>query len=160
MRLFLASEELGGHADALRRMAGEGRKALFITNAHDYYEPERRVEYVDRKSRCLIDAGFEVTELDLRKYFDKAEELKAFVDDYVPDVVFSIGGNVFLLRTAMKLSGMDEIIKEGVRTTDLSMAVIAPARWSRREIYAIMGMIIWSPKRCQKSMASRRSLTV
>lgn len=114
MRLFLASEELGEHADTLLELAGEGRKVLFITNAHDYYEPERRVEYVDRKSRCLIDAGFEVTELDLRKYFGKAEELKAFVDDYAPDVVFSIGGNVFLLRTAMKLSGMDEIIKEGV----------------------------------------------
>ena len=114
MRLFLASEELGDHADALSKMSGEGRKVLFIGNAHDYYDAERRAEYLYRKSRCLVDAGFEVTELDLRQYFGKPDELKAYVDSYNPDVVYSVGGNVFLLRTAMKLSGMDEIIKDGV----------------------------------------------
>ena len=114
MRLFLASEELGDHADALLKMSGEGRKVLFIGNAHDYYDAERRAEYLYRKSRCLVDAGFEVTELDLRQYFGKPDELKAYVDSYNPDVVYSVGGNVFLLRTAMKLSGMDEIIKDGV----------------------------------------------
>ena len=114
MRLFLASEELGVHADALLKLVGEGRKVLFIGNAHDYYDAERRAEYVARKSRCLIDAGFEVTELHLRQYFGKSDDLKAYVGSYGPDVVYSIGGNVFLLRTAMKLSGMDEIVKDGV----------------------------------------------
>ena len=114
MRLYLASEELGNHADALLKLVGEGRKVLFIGNAHDYYDAEKRAEYLYRKSRCLVDAGFEVTELDLRDYFGKPDELKAYVESYNPDVVYSVGGNVFLLRTAMKLSGMDEIIKEGV----------------------------------------------
>ncbi len=114
MRLYLASEELGNHADVLLKMAGESRKVLFIGNAHDYYDPEKRADYLYRKSRCLVDAGFEVAELDLREYFGRPDELKAYVDSYSPDVIFSVGGNVFLLRTAMKLSGMDEIIKDGV----------------------------------------------
>ena len=114
MRLYLASEELGNHADALLKLVGDGRKVLFIGNAHDYYDAEKRAEYLYRKSRCLVDAGFEVTELDLRDYFGKPDELKVYVESYNPDVVYSVGGNVFLLRTAMKLRGMDEIIKEGV----------------------------------------------
>ena len=114
MRLFLASEELGDHADEFRRLVGDGRKLLVITNARDYYEPERRVAIVAEKSAVFKANGFEPVELDLRKYFGKPEELKAYIDEFDPDVIYAIGGNCFLLNTAFHLSGMDQIIKDGV----------------------------------------------
>ena len=150
MRLYLASEELGNHADVLQKMADEGRKVLFIGNAHDYYDSEKRADYLYRKSRCLVDAGFEVTELDLRDYFGKPDELKEYVESYSPDVVFSVGGNVFLLRTAMELSGMDEIIKDGVAGDKFV--------YGGYRIYVTTATIIWYQKRFRGFMASRRSL--
>lgn len=114
MRLFLASENLGDYADEYRRLVGAGRKLLVITNARDYYEQDRRDQKVLDTLAFFRDEGFEPTELDLRPYFGKPEELKAYVDEFQPDVIFSIGGNCFLLNTAFKLSGMGQMIKDGV----------------------------------------------
>ncbi|MBP5634709.1 Type 1 glutamine amidotransferase-like domain-containing protein [Candidatus Saccharibacteria bacterium] len=115
MRLYLASEELGEHADVFRRLVGEGGKVLVISNARDYKTPEERAEIVGRMLFVLRENGFEATELDLRPYFGKPAELKSFIDNAQPAAIFSIGGNCFLLNTAMHLSGMDEIIREGVK---------------------------------------------
>ena len=116
MRLFLASEDLSEHPDELLRLANGGRKMLVITNARDYYPLEKRIAKIGEKLDNFRDAGFGVEELDLRDYFGREEELKAIVDERRPDIIFSIGGNVFLLRTAMQLSGMDKIIWDGVET--------------------------------------------
>ena len=114
MRLFLASEELGNHADEFRRLVGEGGKVLMVTNARDYYDPGRRIEKVEQKLAIFRENGFAAIELDLRPYFGKPEELKAYIDEFQPDAIYSIGGNCFLLNTAMHLSGLDQIIREGV----------------------------------------------
>ena len=115
MRLFLASEDLGDFPEELLRLAGDGRKLLLISNARDYYPLEKRVAKIGEKLAYFKSVGFDASELDLRNYFGKPEELKAFIDEQKPDVIYSIGGNVFLLRTAMKLSGMDKIIIDGVK---------------------------------------------
>lgn len=113
MKLFLSSQDLGNYAKDLRELVGENRKTLLITNARDYKEPQARAERVAEKLQILQQAGFQVQELDLREHFSKDPvELKAFVDEYNPGLIYSMGGDVFLLGTALKVSGMDDILRQ------------------------------------------------
>ena len=60
----------------------------------------------------LSELGFKVKELNLRNFFGKPNELKAYIRSYGPDLIFAGGGNVFLLATAYHLSGFDKILLE------------------------------------------------
>jgi dipeptidase E len=115
MRLYLASEGFGLYTDELLKLVGEGRKALFIDNAHDYYPDEKRERDLKERLKTLSDLGFEAEELDLRKYFDKKDELREFLVSYKPDLIYASGGNVFLLVTAYHLSGFGEILREDLK---------------------------------------------
>lgn len=113
MKLFLSSQDLGNFAADLRELVGENRKTLLITNARDYKAPEARAERVNEKLNILQQAGFQAQELDLREYFPKdPDELREFVTDYNPGLIYSMGGNVFLLATALIVSGMDSILRQ------------------------------------------------
>ncbi len=112
MRLYLASHNLGPYTNELLKLVGEGRKALFIENARDYYPDEKRANDLQEKLAMLSELGFEVEELNLRDYFGKPNELRDFIDSYKPDLIYASGGNVFLLATAYHLSGFDEILRE------------------------------------------------
>ncbi|MBQ1387513.1 Type 1 glutamine amidotransferase-like domain-containing protein [Candidatus Saccharibacteria bacterium] len=112
MRLFLTSHDFGNYKAELLDMLGSGRKALLITNARDYYSDEDRASVVAAKMDVLKSAGFSVEELDLRQYFGKQEELADYIEKHNPDLIYAIGGNVFLLATAYHLSGLDKIIRE------------------------------------------------
>ncbi len=112
MRLYLASHNLGSYANELLKLIGEGRKALFIENARDYYPDKKRANDLREKLAMLSKLGFEVEELNLRNYFGKPNELRDFIDSYKPDLIYASGGNVFLLATAYHLSGFDEILRE------------------------------------------------
>ena len=48
--------------------------------------------------------------MNLSDYFNKRKELKKKLEEV--GAIFISGGNVFVLRQAMKLSGLDEILKE------------------------------------------------
>jgi dipeptidase E len=54
--------------------------------------------------------SFNINHLDLKKYFGKSEELKQELEKN--DIIYIRGGNTFVLRQAMKLSGFDNILKE------------------------------------------------
>ena len=112
MRLYLASHNLGPYTDELLKLVGEGRRALYIENARDYYPDERRANDLREKMTMLSELGFKTEELDLRDYFGKPSELRDFIDLYKPDLIYASGGNVFLLETAYHLSGFDEILRE------------------------------------------------
>ena len=112
MRLYLASHNLSPYTDELLKLVGEGRKALYIENARDYYPDEKRANDLREKLAMLSELGFEVKELDLRNYFGRPNELREFIDSYKPDLIYASGGNVFLLATAYHLSGFDEILRD------------------------------------------------
>ncbi len=112
MRLYLASHNLGPYTDELLRLVGKGRKALFIENARDYYPDEKRASDLKEKVGMLSGLGFEAEELNLRDYFGKPDKLREFINSYKPDLIYACGGNVFLLATAYRLSGFDEILRE------------------------------------------------
>lgn len=119
MRLFLASQDFGNHAATLRKMVGPNRKTLIITNARDYASVDEKQELMNRKTRLFEEADFIVAKLDLRKYFGKTAELEKFIDEYNPGLIYAVGGNVFLLRTALHASGMDEILIRKLKSDKL-----------------------------------------
>lgn len=112
MRLYLASHNLGPYTNELLKLVGGGRRALFIENARDHYTDEKRANDLQEKLTMLSELGFEVEELNLRDYFGEPDKLRNFIDSYKPDLIYVCGGNVFLLATAYRLSGFDEILQE------------------------------------------------
>lgn len=118
MRLFLASQDFGNHADRLSEMVGKNRKALVITNARDYKEDKG----LDVKRKLFKQNNLDFQELDLRNYFGKSDELRSFIDDYQPGLVVLTGGNMFLLRRALYQSGFDEILKKDIRNNKYVLA--------------------------------------
>lgn len=112
MKIFLASHNFGKYAEELRELVGDNRKTLVVANARDYYdEPQRRAK-VAEKLELFRREGFQAKELDLREYFSKdPAELASFVADYNPGLIFCIGGDVFLLATALAISGLDGVIR-------------------------------------------------
>ncbi len=110
MRLFLSSEDFGRHPEALVELAGENTKVAFVNNAKDAWPDEDRLEKTEEKKQGFHQLGFEVHELDLRGFFGQPglleDELKTF------GMVWASGGNTFILRRAMKASGLDKILQK------------------------------------------------
>lgn len=121
MKIFLSSRNFGQHATDLRTLVGDNRRTLLITNARDYKSPADRQAVVTEKLALFRQEGFEAEELDLREYFAKdPAELEELVSKYDPGLIFCIGGNVFLLATALVISGLDGIIRRRL-ASDLSV---------------------------------------
>lgn len=115
MRLFLASQDLGNFAEVLQQLVGAKRRALVLSNARDYYNDEARIaSSVEKTLINLGKIGIEAERLDLKPYFGKQSTLASLIDQKQPGLIFSIGGNVICLATALHASGLDEIIRKGV----------------------------------------------
>ena len=115
MKFYLSSYELGNKTEELRKLASKG-KIGYIPNARDFAgaDPERRLQRNESDMNSLRQLGLEVELIDLKEYFGKQKELKDKLVEL--GAIFISGGNVFVLRQAMKLSGLDEILKELLNT--------------------------------------------
>lgn len=109
MKFYLSSFKFGKEKHRLKELAPTNRIAI-IPNALDFRsaDSERTKQSLDNKLLRLTELGFTPEVIDLKDYFDKRDELRRLIDDI--GSVFILGGNVFVLRQAMKLSGLDEII--------------------------------------------------
>jgi len=116
MRLFLSSYRAGRHDAELVKLVGKGNKVAVITNAKDYKSLKERTISVNENFDYWRSIGLEPTEVDLRPYFHKpgAEKL---LKKY--KFVWLAGGNVFLLRRALKYSGIDKFLGDAVRKNEL-----------------------------------------
>lgn len=113
MRLYLSSHGFGNHLERLQQMVGDNKKVLFVDNAKDDLNEGERQAHVAEKQLEFEEAGFEFYELDLRKYFGKSELLAKIVAG--AGLVWVSGGNTFLVRRALKYSGLDEILMSDLR---------------------------------------------
>jgi dipeptidase E len=113
MRLYLSSHGFGNHLARLQQMVGDNKKVLFIDNAKDDLPEDERQAHVAEKRLEFEEAGFEFYELDLRKYFGKSELLAKIVAG--AGLVWVSGGNTFIVRRALKYSGLDEILMNDLR---------------------------------------------
>lgn len=111
MRLYLASYRFGDTFPELLRMAGPGARVAVVSNATDFLPAESREAYartVFDPIAHLRDHGLDAHDLDLRRYFRRAEALVEVLE--AVDLVWAVGGNAFLLRRAMRQSGFDAIV--------------------------------------------------
>lgn len=108
MRLFLSSQDFGNYAAEAIKLVGKKRYAIFIKNAQDDLLEEERNFTTPEKKKMFEEAGFTFEEIDLRDYFGKSEALKKALS--TAGSVWCAGGNTFILRRAMRFSGLDKIL--------------------------------------------------
>ncbi len=65
---------------------------------------------------ALREAGLNLKDLDLKAYFEKPEALRNKLLELKG--LWISGGNVFVLRQSMKLSGLDRILTEDLKDSD------------------------------------------
>lgn len=130
MKLYLSSFGVGNRESELRSLAA-GRRLGFIPNALDGVEADTREDSNVRSLSQVRELGLEVETFDLRQYFGAVEELRADLAEL--DGVWVRGGNTFVLRQAMRLSGFDDALR-GVATGDFlyggysaGVCVLAPS---------------------------------
>lgn len=113
MKFYLSSYKMGSpeNQEKLKKMT-QGKKSMaYIPNAMDWAtDLERRKLSENKDFEDLKQLDFVINRLDLQDYFNKPEELKKELEKY--DIIWVRGGNAFVLRQAMKLSGFDKILKE------------------------------------------------
>jgi dipeptidase E len=111
MKFYLSSYKLGNQKARLKELAPTDQIAI-IPNALDFRgaDDARTLQSLENKKLRLSEVGLEAEVVDLKDYFGKQAELRAVIERI--GNVFVLGGNVFVLRQAMKLSGLDEIITD------------------------------------------------
>ncbi len=111
MKFYLSSYKLGTEIGKLKLMLPDNKKTAYISNALDFSnDPERRKQSEESDIEQLKQLGLKPEPLDLRDYFGKKEELKNKLNEF--GIIWVRGGNCFVLRRAMKLSGLDSILKD------------------------------------------------
>lgn len=111
MKFYLSSYKLGDKLSKLKELIkSTNKKTAYIANALDFFDDiERRKVSEKADIEELKSLGLYPEILDLRDYFNKKEELDKKLSEF--GVIWVRGGNAFVLRQAMKLSGFDEVIK-------------------------------------------------
>jgi dipeptidase E len=113
VRLYLSSYFIGDHPDALVDMVGANRRMAIITNALDAIPLEDQIAFAQQRFDAVeyfAEYGFDPSLIDLRHYFGREAALRSLLTRY--GVVWAVGGNCFLLRKAMRLSGFDAAIQD------------------------------------------------
>ena len=111
MILYLSSQKFGDKYDYLKRwISNHNNKILLIFNALDAKGQDKINNNVKEDINLLRQIGFEVTVIDLKEYFGKYDELNKICQNY--DAFCVMGGNVFVLRQAIKYSGFDTFLKK------------------------------------------------
>lgn len=116
MKFYLSSYRLGEKAQELARlMPAHNKRIAIIPNAKDYAnEPEKRIDREEREMQSLSELGLEPELLDLREFFGWQDLLKKKLSAF--GGVWVLGGNTFVLRQAMWLSGFDLVMQDFNKT--------------------------------------------
>src|SRR5262245_46899840 len=120
MRLYLSSFRIGSRPDELVTLLRGGRRTALILNADDDKTPEDRAASLLRELEELRGIGLEPREVDLRGFFGRPDALRGHLVTF--DLLYVRGGNVFLLRRALRQSGADRIIAELLARDDVVYA--------------------------------------
>lgn len=109
MKLYLSSYQAGNQPEKLQQLVGSNKRAAVIANAVDFKSAEDRRLRVAAELDAMQNLGFDPVEVDLRDYFGNQHELEAALSVF--GLLWVRGGNVFVLRKAMALSGFDKIVR-------------------------------------------------
>jgi dipeptidase E len=115
MRLYLSSFRMGDSFDELLAMTDAALRVAVVSNAVDFIPDEARRAYAQTvfdPIRHFADHGRRAFDLDLRRYFADPSALKDALADV--GLVWTVGGNAFLLRRAMRQSGFDDLLTDAL----------------------------------------------
>ena len=112
MKYYLSSYRFGNETKRLKTMLPAGSKIGHINNSRDFTftNPGIKAEQERKEIAQLNDLGFAAEPLDLQQYFGKEDLLKIKLSEL--NGLWVSGGNTFVLRQAMMLSGFDNIFEE------------------------------------------------
>jgi dipeptidase E len=114
MRFYLSSYKIGNAVETLKTLLPAANKRVaYISNALDWSTDlarRERGEQSDLAQLQTLGLGLEIEKLDLREYFGRQQQLKQKVLEF--GTIWVCGGNTFVLRQAMKLSGFDRLLRE------------------------------------------------
>lgn len=117
VKLYLSSYRLGQTPTAMLDAHAINNKVAVLQNAHDgWTDPTKRRAVLERECRDLEALDLAPTELDLRKFFGRSEDLKQEMEKFA--YCWVCGGNSFVLRRAFHLSGLDRLLWELARQDD------------------------------------------
>ncbi|MYE24474.1 MAG: hypothetical protein F4Y01_11115 [Gammaproteobacteria bacterium] len=109
MILYLSSYRFGDQAKRLRDLVTGPRHAAVIANALDFAtDLTRKEDSVGQAISGLRELGFAANEIDLKLYFGNPEALRYRLEGF--GLIWTLGGNSFLLRSAMRQSGLDTFL--------------------------------------------------
>jgi len=109
MKFYLSSYRFGNKTKKLKQMIGAGNRVAYIANALDFAEGQKwQREFLALDVKGFQEMGMQVEPLDLRNYFNLQDSLRKDLERF--KAIWVSGGNVFVLRWAMRLSGFEEIL--------------------------------------------------
>lgn len=119
MKFYLSSYKLGNEIAKLKELIpAENKKTAYISNALDFSDDlERRKKSEQSDIEQLKELNLDIEIIDLRNYFNKQSDLKEELAKF--GVIWVRGGNLFVLRQAMKLSGFDNILKNLIERSNI-----------------------------------------
>lgn len=111
MNLYLSSYRIGNRGAELAAMLGPSKHIAVVRNAVDFSSDEERHRRGREQERAeLADIGISSADLDLRDYFGSPGALRRDLLEF--SGLWVVGGNTFVLRRAMALSGLDAALRE------------------------------------------------
>jgi dipeptidase E len=109
MKLYLSSYQMGDRIDELLGYLGPNARLAIVHNALDGIPAEVRRQYRGFSATSFFrERGLDAFDLDLRDYFGEPHRVSEAVSN--ARLVWAVGGNTFLLRRAMRQSGLDQVI--------------------------------------------------
>lgn len=105
--IYLSSYRMGQNADVIRARRSNARAGI-IFNALDVFG-ESRLRNWDREAADLEQLGYVPEELDLHEYFQARDGLVDRLEAL--DLVWTVGGNAFVLARAMHRAGFAAALK-------------------------------------------------
>ncbi len=112
MKYYLSSYKFGNEAEKLKQMLPQGSRIGHINNSRDFTGASQSIaaRFQNEEIVALNEMGFVAESLDLKQYFGKEKSLRQKLATL--DGLWVSGGNTFVLRQAMGLSGFDHIFNE------------------------------------------------
>lgn len=111
MKLYLSSYRLGDDAERLSELVSGEKRVGVVRNALDYSDDVVRLEKGrEREFDELRALSLHPEEVDLKNYFGAGAGLRKTIGQL--DALWVVGGNTFILRRAMKQSGLEEVLLE------------------------------------------------
>lgn len=118
MKFYLSSYKFGDKIEDLKRLRPSNKKIGHINNSVDWVgaDPKRARKNQQSEIEFLNKIGFEAEALDLKDYFHQEDKLREKLDSL--GAIWVAGGNTFVLRMAMSISGFDRIFPDLMKRED------------------------------------------